>query len=207
MEQYKSYSHKSRAEEATKAKEVKKVVSSNVERKKKSGLQRFANEFISEDIDNVKSYVWTEIILPNVKDILFNSLRTAFEMFIYGDSDRGHSNRRGQRSRVSYESMYYNDDRYRRERSNRQRGRTGYNFDDITIDDYAEAQEILDQMDELIDVYGIASVADYYGFAGETANHMDRRYGWTDITSAKIVRTRNGKYFIKLPRACPIDDD
>lgn len=203
MEEYKSNSHKSKAKEE---KEIKKVITSDVERKKKTGFQKFANDFVSEDIDNVKSYVWSEIILPNVKDIIFNSLRTAFEMFIYGnDNHYSRNKQRGERSRIYYDRIY--DDRDYREKNSRSRGKTGYNFDDIMIPNYGEAQEILDQMDEIIDVYGIASVADYYGFAGVTANHMDRRYGWDDISSAKIVRTRNGKYYIKLPRACLIDED
>lgn len=205
MEQYKSNSHKSKADEAAKEKDIKKVVSKDTERKKKSGLQKFANDFISEDIDNVKSYVWTEIILPNIKDIAFNSLRTAFEMFIYGDGNRSRGNSsRNSQSRISYERCYH-DSGNRREQSSRNRGRVGYNFDDIIFSTYAEAEETLTSMDDIIDQYGIISVADYYSLAGQSTNHMDRKYGWDDIVQAKIVRTRNGKYFIKLPRAELID--
>ncbi len=203
MEQYKSNSHKSKANDVAKEKEITQIVSGDIKRKKKSGLQKFANDFISEDIDNVKSYVWTEIVLPNIKDIAFNSLRTAFEMFIYGNDNQNRSNRNRQ-SRTSYERCYY-DNENRRERNSRNRGRVGYNFDDIILPNYAKADEILTAMDDIIDQYGIISVADYYSLAGETTNHMDRKYGWDDIAQAKIVRTRNGEYFIKLPRAELID--
>ena len=60
-------------------------------------------------------------------------------------------------------------------------------------------------MDELIATYGIASVADWYDLVGADSDYTDNNYGWTDIQSATIVRTRNGDYMIKMPKAFPLD--
>ena len=199
MENYKSNSHKSKSKE----KKVEKVVSGDVKTKKKSEIRKFTDNFISEDVDNVKSYIFGEVILPAVKDIISSTIRSAVDMLLYGDSRPSRSRGRND-SRVSYERYYDRSDR--RERSNKTYARTGYNFDDIIIADYGEAEEVLSQMDNLIDVYGIVSVGDFYDLVGIQGNFTDNKYGWTNISSAKIVRTRDGEYFIKLPRACPIDN-
>ena len=53
--------------------------------------------------------------------------------------------------------------------------------------------------------YGIASVADLYDLAGITCrNYTANRYGWTDIQSAKVIRTREG-YTLQLPRTVQIN--
>ena len=59
-------------------------------------------------------------------------------------------------------------------------------------------------MDELIEHYGIVSVADLYDLVGITGSYTDNKYGWTDIRTAQVVRVRDG-YKIKLPRAIPLD--
>ena len=55
-------------------------------------------------------------------------------------------------------------------------------------------------MDELIDQYGVVSVGDLYDLVGVTGAYTDNNYGWTDLRTASVVRTRDG-YMIKLPRA------
>ena len=59
------------------------------------------------------------------------------------------------------------------------------------------------KLNEIIDTYKIASVADLYDLVGLTGNYTDNRYGWTNIASADVIRTRDG-YQLKLPRALPI---
>lgn len=52
--------------------------------------------------------------------------------------------------------------------------------------------------------YGMASVLDLYDLAGLTCqNYMADKYGWTDIQSARVARTRDG-YILQLPRAIQI---
>ena len=59
-------------------------------------------------------------------------------------------------------------------------------------------------MNELIDNYGMATVADFYDLAGLTGEYTSNNYGWTNIRSAEVVRARDG-YIIKMPKAMPID--
>ena len=78
------------------------------------------------------------------------------------------------------------------------------NFDDIILETRWEAEEVLSHMIDLIENYGVASVADLYELVGITGSFTDNKYGWTNLSSATVSRVRDG-YLINLPNAQPID--
>lgn len=198
MEEYKSNSHKSRERksEPVTEKKVEKIISGSAKSKKKSGLQKITNVFVPEDVDDVKSYIFEDIVVPAVKDIILDAVR-AF-LGVNGNS-RGKSS---SASKISYRKYY--DDRERRDRESSNRTRTGYEYDDIILDNRGEAEDVLSRMDELIDTYGVVSVADFYDLVGIIGNYTDNKYGWSDIRNASVVRVREG-YMIKLPKALPLN--
>lgn len=105
-----------------------------------------------------------------------------------------------QRYRIS---RYYDDPRRDDRRNYNQRTRpvAGFEFDDIIFDNRGDADLVLDQLESAIANYGMASVLDLYDLAGLTCqNYMADKYGWTDIQSARVARTRDG-YILQLPRA------
>ena len=77
MGEYASNSHKSKEKrsEQVPEKKVEKIVSGSVKAKKKSGLQKITNVFVPEDVDNVKSYILEDIVVPAVKDIILDAVR------------------------------------------------------------------------------------------------------------------------------------
>lgn len=184
-------------------KKVEKVVSGSVKVKKKNGVTKFADNFISEDIHNVKSYVITDILIPSVKRAISEMVTNGIDMILYGST--GGRSKRSSADRVSYRNYYdrRDDDRYRDR--DRDRVRTSaYSFDDIVLYSRGEAEEVLARMDELIDQYGIVSVADLYDLVGVTGNYTDNKYGWTNIRNAEPIRVRDG-YMLRLPKALPIN--
>lgn len=184
-------------------KKVEKVVSGNVKVKKKNGVTKFADNFISEDIHNVKSYVITDVLIPSIKRAISEMVTNGIDMILYGST--GGRSKRSSADRVSYRNYYdrRDDDRYRDR--DRDRVRTSaYSFDDIVLDSRGEAEEVLARMDELIDQYGIVSVADLYDLVGVTGNYTDNKYGWTNIRNAEPIRVRDG-YMLRLPKALPIN--
>lgn len=184
-------------------KKVEKVVSGSVKVKKKNGVTKFADNFISEDIHNVKSYVITDVLIPSVKRAISEMVTNGIDMILYGST--GGRSKRSSADRVSYRNYYdrCDDDRYRDR--DRDRVRTSaYSFDDIVLDSRDEAKEVLARMNELIDQYGIVSVADLYDLVGITGNYTDNKYGWTNIRNAEPIRVRDG-YMLRLPKALPIN--
>lgn len=205
IQDYTPNSNKYKQEQAEKKKEEKKltaVVSAGAKTKKKSEMAKLSDIFISEDIHNVKSYVFLDVLVPAIKKAISDIVTNGIDMILYGESgrrDRKHSGA----SKVSYGSYYRSDrDRDRREPV---RARSGFDFDDIIFDNRGDAESVLTAMEDVIDQYGVVSVGDLYDLADvSTNNYAINKYGWTDLRSAEVVRTRDG-YMIKLPRALPLN--
>lgn len=197
MEEYKPNSHKSKEEhrQSSPEKKVEKVVTGTVKAKKKNEIQKFAGVFLPEDVDNVKSYILFDVIVPLIKKALSDTL----DAILYPE---GRSGKNSMASKISYRS-YYEKPNGRGRDYNISRTRTGYSFDDIILDNRGEAEDVLSRMDELIATYGVVSVADLYDLVGVTGNYTDNKYGWTDIRSAQPIRVRDG-YMLKLPKALPL---
>lgn len=195
MEEYKSNSHKSKEREKNNLpeKRVKKIVSGSVKTKKKSGINKLAGIFVPDDVDNVKSYIFEDIVVPAVKDIILDAVKA-----LLGINAKG--GRKSTVSKVSYRK-YYDEPSTRRNYNSQS---SGCDFDDICFDTRAEAENVLSAMDDIIASYKIVSVADYFDLVGVDGPWTGNSYGWTDIRSARVMNTRDG-YIIKFPRANPID--
>ena len=61
-------------------------------------------------------------------------------------------------------------------------------------------------MGEICENYEFVSVADMYSIAEvSNDNYTLNKWGWTDISGAKVVPVSGGGYSIKMPRAMPVD--
>ena len=203
--EFKPNSNKSKEAQATtpaEARKVERVVQGEVKIRKKSEARKFADIFISEDISNVKEYVFTEVLVPAVKKAISDIITNGIDMLLYGG--KGPVKRSSGASNVSYRN-YYDQRRADDERRYNQ-PRTGgvYSYDEFSIPTRGEAEDVLERMCEAIDTYNIVSVADYYDLIGVTPKHTDHKYGWTNLRNAEIVRVRDG-YIIQFPKALPIN--
>ena len=199
MEEYPSNSHKSkeqRQKQPAERPKVEKVVQGTVKTKKKSELRKLADTFISEDATSIKSYIILDVLIPSAKKAISDIVTNGIDMLLYGES--GVRRNRSSSSRVSYRD-YYDSHRRRDDRPIR----SGYTYDDIIFDDRGEAEEVRERMDELIDAYGVVSVADMFDLAGITCQYTDNNYGWTNIRNATVERVRDG-YILRMPKALPL---
>ena len=196
--EYKSNSNKSKQEQTNQHK-VEKIVTGTVITKKKTGLRKFADEFISDDAKNIKSYVIKDVIIPALKKVISDIVRDGIDMILYGGV--GDSGRRSNVDRISYRNYYDNRSSVRRDDRTYS---SVYDYDDIILATMGEARDVLSRMDELIDTYGMVSVADLYDLVGISGNYTDNKYGWTNLKTARITRVRDG-YRIEMPRAMVIE--
>lgn len=194
MEEFKPNSHKSKELTPVPEKKVEKIVKGTVKSKKKNGIDRLKDNFISEDAVNIKTYVVMDVLIPAVKKAICDIVKNGVDMILYGESGR-----RNQRPSeyVSYDRRYLDrrDSRF----YDADRARIGYSYNDIILETRGEAEDVLARMDELIELYGMVSVADLYDLVGITGNYTDNRYGWTNIRNAEPVHVRNG-YMLRLPK-------
>lgn len=201
MDEYKSNSDKARQEQKTE-KKVEAVITGTAKTRKKGDMQKFADVFIAEDANNVKSYILMEVIVPAVKKAISDIVTTGVDMILYGEA--GRSKKNNTTSKVSYRNYYERDaDRVRAGTANIKRN--GLDYDDILFDTRGDAEVVLDAMNDIISQYGTVSVSDLYDLARvPNDNFTMARYGWTSIGGATAVRVRDG-YILKLPRAIPLN--
>lgn len=201
MDNYRPNSHKAKAETITaekKANEVKKVVKAPVKVKKKNELRKLSDIFIAEDASNVKSYVFMDVIVPAIKNALYDVVVDGIGM-ILGKSPRGSKQGGGLTERTSYGSFYNRGRDYEAPRA-----RTDFNIEGITFTTRGDAELVLDELFRELDKYGVVRVGDFYDLAGLSAPYTANDYGWTRLSSADVIRGRDG-YYIKMPRPMPIE--
>lgn len=68
------------------------------------------------------------------------------------------------------------------------------------------AQAALDQMNRLIEWYGVASRADMMDIHGTTPRPEDQKFGWNDLSNATISPDDlEGAVILTLPRALRLE--
>lgn len=172
---------------------VEKVTSGATKLKKKSEARKFADIFISDDIDSVKNYVFMDVLVPAIKKAVVDIVSDGINMIIYGDTRKPSSNG----SRVAYGSYYSGN---RPEPRTTVSNRTGLDYDPPIFATRMDAEEVLATLEGIIDQYGSVCVSDLYDACGmTTSNYQLNKYGWTNLTSATVLRVRDG-YMLKLPK-------
>ena len=184
-------------------KQVKPVAQARLEQRGSRGLGRLKGALVAETGRALLDYVVYDVIVPNLKDALSATVNRA----LFGDGRGYPVNSRATNHRTDYTS--YSRGRTdgsvrdpRRELS--VRAKTQHNFDEVVFNDRAEADLVLERLMDLIDAYGVATVADFYDLAGISNDHPDHNWGWERLGSAAIRRTRAG-YILDLPRPITIE--
>lgn len=192
-------------EETPEPKKVESVVTGEVTRRKKPLGKRLTETFIGGDINTVTNYVVMSVLIPAAKDMISDAFSQGIERMLFGDSHPGRS--RSSRPSGSNGFVSYN----RMSSSNQQRGgglnefarrperRSSYDFDEIILATRPEAEEVIDRMFDLVNQYEQVTVADLLELVDISSNHVDQKWGWTDIRGAGIVKIRGG-YLLDLPK-------
>lgn len=202
MEDYKPNSHtyKEKQKETPEEKPRVEKVTTGVGRvKKKNELSKMAGALISEEAHNVKNYILMDVLLPAIKDAIEDIVTNGIRMILRGETTARKSGSGA--SKISYRDYYGKKDEDRRYSSTQTR--SGYGYNDVTVDTRGEAEEVLMRMDELIETYGVVRVADLYDLVGITGEYTDNKYGWTNVRNAEVIRVREG-YLIRMPKALPL---
>ena len=207
MQDYKPNSHRFKEEQARSApqeskKEIQKVVKGQVKVKKKGAVESAVDKFVAEDIPNIKTYLISDVIIPTLKNTIWDAFTNTLDMILFGGSGRS-KNGPGS-SRVPYVSYNKYSDGRGSSRTYEEPRRARYDFSAITFDNKQDAEAVLGNMDAIMEEYRLVRVADFYDLIGETGEYTDSKYGWTNIRNARVTRGRDG-YYIELPKPLPID--
>lgn len=185
---------------ANKPVERRRVVTSEVKAPKKRGfLSRVKDTILPDDVDDVATYIVCDFIIPGLRDFAWNVGRDLLESFTIGcGTGRGYSSSYGRSSygRSRDYGSYYRSQSQRR--SNRVSGSN--DFQEYILSSREEAEDVLDEMMEILDHEMFVSIADYYDIIGvKSSGFTDNNFGWENLSSARVGRARDG-YILNLPR-------
>lgn len=211
MEEYPGNSHKAKdaPKKTAKAdKQVQQIVDGGVVRRKKPLGKRFAETFVGGDAKSVWGYVTFDVLIPAAKDAVSDAISQGVEKMLFGEVRGGRSSSRS-RSSGSYTSYnrFSQGPTARREDprpSMSRRARARHDFDEIILATRHEADEVIDQLFNIISQYDSVTVADLYQSVNLTGTFTDEQWGWTDLRGAGVVRVKGG-YLLDLPPVEPLD--
>lgn len=204
---YTPNSHKYKEEQkqaASGEKRVQKVVKSPV-KTKTNEARKLADIFISEDVSNVKNYIFMDVLVPAIKKAIYDIVTNGIDMFLYGST--GHTKSSSPSgTKVSYRNFYEQKNGHNGYRgSENTQNRNGFEYEDIVFSSRGDAEAVKYQMIDTINRYGYVTVADLYDMVDKTPPYTSNKYGWMNVNSAEVIRVR-GDYRLKLPKPAPLDD-
>lgn len=185
-------------------KPLEQIIDKKPTKVKRSLFGRLAKGVLGEEgLPSIGAYVAEEIIVPAIKNIVYDSITSGLGRALFKDGKHGgHSyGRRGgsYKPNTNYSSQYRSG---RPEPAEPRVVRSTRNaVEDYKIEDRNDATYILTSLVEHADKYDSVSVADYYDLIGVEAHQFtDNNHGWTydTITRATILPVRGG-YIIKFP--------
>lgn len=182
-------SHKYKAEQAKKKGKMKPIVErENVVSSKTSLFKKVAESFLPEDVKDVKSWLFYDILLPGAKDLVWDTIETMF----WGGK-RSRSKRGGYYDRTDYRS-HYRRSSYSRNGNDDRGGYTNERVDcrNVIVRHRDDAEAIVEQLRNRIRDTGSASTADLFDLIDVPGKYTDNDWGWTDERDIGVRRVSSG---------------
>lgn len=199
-----------RSDEPSEKKAIVQVTRSKATLRKKPLRKRFAEAFTGDGNQGVLEYVFMDVLIPGVKDVIVDTSTMAIERALLGESSGRRRGGRGGGGYTSYNRMSDARPRNKRDRDRdddrrdrRPRSRAS-DHSEIILDTRVEAEEVVDNMFEILSKYEVVTMRDLLGMVGESHNQVDEDWGWTDLRGARVHKVRGG-YLLDLPRPESLD--
>ena len=204
-------SNSDKSKEEVRLDRPKKVTKGEVTLKKKGAFTKIKNSIIVGDSRNIGSYLVNDVILPAVKETLFDIIRNGAEMLLF-DS---YSRRRNKRGRIdkdytkyaSYTSSSLDKDKKERERGYSRS--SDFDIDDLRFERKDDAEDVILSLRYEIEEYGKVSVAALYDFIGKSSEvpYTANNYGWDASNFDPMVKEYRRDFYLILPQPIRLKKD
>lgn len=149
---------------------------------------------LQKDISNSVESAIDQVLIPKFMDLISDFLVDIVQRFF----GKGSAPKRSDGRRSGY------GDYYGRERSTSVSDRKvdgPFNYEEVLCDTKKEAEDILDEAQEILDRYDVISINDLYKAAKlELGPYTYGDYGWDSLRDVKLRPTFDGQYIIRMPR-------
>ena len=200
METYPSNSYKSKREakkEPPTVEPKKPVISGKVTAKKDTAISHILSELIPNTASEIGKNILDDIVIPGIRAGIHGAIDT-----IFGGTN-GTTYYSSPSGRINYSNISRNQStRGTTIQSNM--ARKTYEFENLIFASRGDAEAVLDEMLQHIYAYEMVRVSDLFEFAGVSCDYTAQKYGWTDLSTARILRTFDG-WKIEFPKAIVLD--
>lgn len=191
---YPGNSHRGKQPEKSDRPKLDKIVSDGVRQRKTPLGKRIASTFTGADARSVGQYVLFDVILPAIKDLIFDASTQGLQQTLFGNDPRV-STRRNSGQHVGYSKMSTSQGKI----SSATVREAAQTYREIILPDRGAAEKVLDTMSMQLDQYDQVTVSDLYDLVGITGSFTDNNFGWTNLSRAKIVRVGRDEYLLDMP--------
>lgn len=177
-------------------------LSGKVNVNKGSEGRKFLKLFFTGSFKDALKYAFDNVFVPYTKDAICRTSTNVVNYWVNGDKPA--TNTQAGANRVSYWNGAGTRNVVQAAQPAAKPANTIFNVGDLRFENRGDAEAVLMRLKECIDVYHIATVGDLYDLADVKSSHVDFNYGWTDLSTARIIRNIDGTYSIELPRVMPL---
>lgn len=186
-------------------KEIVKVVTGEVIVQKPGLGRKIKDIFVEADLRGAARYVGMEVLVPALRNLIVDASTKGIERWVYGETAIRRRPQIGPGPggpRFTYNAPV-----------NRQQSIVGRNappipigprvqrqtHDNLILSSKDDAETVVERLNDIIDRYGAASVADLNELVGIAGPHTDNKWGWTHLGDLRVMQVREG-YLIEFPQ-------
>lgn len=191
-------------------KKIERITSSQVIVRKKGPWRTFKSLIIEADMSSVGRFVWLDLLVPTIKNVIVDTAEQGIKRLVYGDLRASYRptlpsssmgiGRQGLTTYTPYNQaslpMRAQDPRTMQGLPSRTVAADARGY---IISSKEDAEDVLTMLATVIDRYEVVTVADLHEMLGLPSNHVDHRWGWIDVRNAQIRQVREG-WILELPR-------
>lgn len=203
MQDFPANSQKAKATEAPREK-VQPVTSATTGGRRKRGLGRqFRSTFLGGSARDAGEYMVTDVVVPAIRDMLYDALQSGLDRLIYGEKASGRTRNSiitQNLGSVPYDSINKPTRATQQARTLSRKSRARHSLEELVIPTRHEAEDVIDRMYDILSQSGDVTVADLYTLTGIRPDHTDVKWGWYSLKGAKAMpRRRQGGFLLDLP--------
>lgn len=193
---------------------LKKIEGVNVIQAKPTLGKRLRESFGGQNLKSVGMAVLLEVIVPNAKDLLFDIVNEGAQRSIYGESGRRRTTSSAIASTIVGSASRVRNTNYSNISTQTRvvgspnttpmstRERSQFDFSNMIFPERAHAEEVLEQLSNAIDEFGMVPVADVYEALEVSGNGFtDQKFGWDAraLAGSKVQKVREGYILLLTP--------
>ena len=177
-----------------------------------STSKKVKDAFIQKDGKTIRDYAFFDVFIPSVKRTIYDLITRIFGMALFGDkSSNGYSPPGGVDYARPYQQVAYRADGsvYKPYNQTIPSSKpsvpsTGYEYESWVFSNRGDAEAVLNQLTDMIELYGFVTIVDLYDSVGKTAPYTADNFGWRSMAGCE-TKLCSGGWRLSMTRPSVIE--